>query len=120
MKKFTSIILVVLVIGTSCKSSYPANGSFNESILMTIDCRNDKDLKQNILMRLRSTKARNIQVLPEGHFLKIRAVFLKREVSPIKLMNLYSDIQNLGGVLQTLMEENRGIMVQALDRGPVY
>jgi hypothetical protein len=120
MKNLTMTILVVLVIGTSCKSTYPANGSFNESILMTIDCRNDKDLKQNIVTRLRGTKARNIQVSPDGHFLRIRAVFLKREVSPLKLVNLSSDIQNLGGVLQTLMEENRGVMVQTLDRGPIY
>jgi hypothetical protein len=120
MKKFTSIILVVLVIGTSCKSSYPANGSFSDSILMTIDCRNDKDLKQNIITRLRSTKARNIQIIPDGHFLKIRAVFLKREVSPLKLMNLHSDIQSLGGVLLTLLEENKGIMVQVLDRMSAY
>lgn len=120
MKNLTITILVVLIIGTSCKSGYPANGSFNESILMTINCRNDRDLKQNIVMRLRGTKARNIQFAPDGHFLTISAVFLKREVSPIRLMNLSTDIQNLGGVLETLMEENRGIMVQTLDRFPPY
>ena len=113
-------ILVVLAIGTSCKSTYSASGSFNESILMTIDCRNDKVLKQNIFMRLRATKAKNIQVLPDGHFLRIKAVFLKRETSPLKLVNLSSDIQNMGGVLQTLMEENKGIVVQALDRLSAY
>jgi len=106
-------------MGTSCKTSTPATGNLNESVLMTIDCRNETDLKQIIVMRLRGTKARNLQITSEGAFLKIRAVFLKREVSPLNLYTLSNDIRNLGGVLQTLMEENRGIVVQTIDRSPV-
>src|SRR5690242_18411878 len=108
MKFFTLLILLAIITGASCTTSSPATGNLNDSVLMTIDCRNEADLKQVIVMRLRGTKARNLQVTPEGQFLKIRAVFLKREVSPIKLYTLSNDIRNLGGVLQTLMEENRG------------
>jgi hypothetical protein len=120
MKHFTLIILLVIIAVTSCKTSSPAIGNLNDSVLMTIDCRNEPDLKQFIVMRLRGTKARNLQVTQEGAFLKIRAVFLKREVSPIKLYTLSNDIQNLGGVLQTFMEENKGIVAQTIDRSPVY
>lgn len=86
---------------------------------MTIDCQNEASLKHTIVMRLRGTKARNLQITPEGHYLKIRAVFLKREVSPIKLFTLTQDIQNMGGVLQTLLEENKGIVAQVIDRIPI-
>lgn len=119
MKYFTLIILLVIIAGTSCTTSNPATGNINDSVLMTIDCRNEADLKQVIVMRLRGTKARNLQITQEGGFLKIRTVFLKREVSAPKLFTLAQDIQNLGGVLQTLMEENRGTVVQVIDIGPV-
>jgi hypothetical protein len=119
MKKFIIIILVAVIALASCKSSSPISSSISDYVLMTIDCRNEADLKQIIVMKLRGTKARNIQITPDGHFLQIRAVFLKRDVSPINLVNLSSDIQNLGGVQQTLMEENRGIVVQTIDRTPV-
>jgi len=119
MKYFALIILLLIITATSCKTSSTATSNFHESVLMTIDCRNEADLKQIIVMRLRGTKARNLQVTPEGAFLKIRAVFLKREVSPLKLYTLSNDIKNLGGVLQTIMEENRGIVVQTIDRSPV-
>ena len=118
MKYFSLIILLMIITGTSCKTTSPATVNLNESVLMTIDCRNETALKQMIVMRLRGTKARNLQVTPEGQFLKIRAVFLKREVSPLKLYTLSNDIQSMGGVLQTLMEENRGIVVQTVDRSP--
>jgi hypothetical protein len=119
MKYFTLVILLMVIVGTSCTTSSPAIGNLNDSVLMTIDCQNEAGLKQIIVMRLRGTKARNLQITPEGHYLKIRAVFLKREVSPIKLYTLTQDIQNLGGVLQTLLEENRGIVAQVIDRSPI-
>ena len=119
MKNFTLGILLVIITGASCKSSSPAAGSLNESVLMTIDCRNEADLKQIIVMRLRETKARNLKVTPEGAFLKIRALFLKREISPLKLYTLSNDIRNMGGVLQTFMEENKGIVEQTIDRNPI-
>jgi hypothetical protein len=119
MKKYTINIIVAVMALVSCKSMSPVSNSNSDSVLMTIDCRNESDLKQIIVMRLRGTKARNLQITPEGAFLKIRAVFLKREVSPIKLYTLSNDIKNMGGVLQTLIEENRGIVVQTIDRSPV-
>lgn len=119
MKKLLIIISISVMALASCKSSSPISSSISDSVLMTIDCRNEAGLKQIIVMKLRGTKARNIQITPDGHFLKINAVFLKREVSPLNLVNLSSDIQNLGGVLQTLMEENRGMVVQVIDRTPV-
>lgn len=119
MKKYLLIILVAFAAATSCKTGSTVTSNFSESILMTIDCRNEADLKQVIVMKLRGTKARNLQITQEGGFLKIRAVFLKREVSPLKLFTLSEDIKNLGGVLQTLMEENRGTVVQVIDRSPV-
>jgi hypothetical protein len=119
MKKFTIIIALAVMALASCKSISPINSSNSDSVLMTIDCRNQADLKEIIVMRLRGTKARDLQITPEGPFLNIRAVFLKREVSPIKLYTLSNDIKNMGGVLQTLMEENRGIVAQTIDRSPV-
>jgi hypothetical protein len=119
MKKFIIIITLAVMALASCKSSSPISRSSSDSVLMTIDCRNEGDLKQIIVMRLRGTKARNLQITPEGPFLKIRAVFLKREISPIRLYTLSNDIKNMGGVLQTLMEENREIVVQTIDRSPV-
>jgi hypothetical protein len=119
MKKFTIIIALAVMALASCKSISPISSSNSDSVLMTIDCRNQADLKEIIVMRLRGTKARNLQITPEGPFLNIRAVFLKREVSPIKLYTLSNDIKNMGGVLQTLMEENRGIVAQTIDRSPV-
>ena len=118
MKKYTINIIVAVMALVSCKSMSPVSNFSSDSVLMTIDCRNEADLKQIIVMRLRGTKARNLQITPEGAFLKIRAVFLKREVSPINLYTLSNDIKNMGGVLQTLMEENRGVVVQTIDRSP--
>jgi len=119
MKYFTLLLLLMIIAGTSCTTSSPATGNLNDSVLMTIDCRNETDLKQIIVMRLRGTKARNLKVMPEGAFLKITAVFLKREVSPIKIYTLSNDIQNMGGVLEIFMEENKGIVAQTIDRSPI-
>lgn len=115
MKKLAITTLIVLLTCTSCKTFYPAKDSMNDSLLITIDCRNQTGLKQSIVMLFRIYKARDLKVSDSigGESLSISAAFLKTELPQGKLTELVQQIENLGGVIETRVEENRGPVVQA-------
>jgi hypothetical protein len=119
MTKLAMIILVALATCTSCKTFAPTNTSMDDSLLMNIDCRNEGSTRQSIVMLLRLNRARDIVVSPNGDFLSIRAVFLKRELPVHKLSSLAQDIETTGGVLELRVEENRGAVIQVSQWAPM-
>ena len=119
MNKLAMIILVVLMTGTSCETFRPINKSMDDSLLMTVDCMNETGLRQSIVMLMRSNWARDVTATPNGKMMTIKAVFLKRELILGKLNQLTADIENLGGVIELTVEENRGTVLQVLDRVPL-
>src|SRR5690349_24237669 len=88
MKKLAMTALIALIICTSCKTFYPVRDTANESLLITVDCRNDAGLKQSIVMLFRTYKARDLKVttdsLNDGS-MTISAAFLKTELPQGKL-----------------------------------
>lgn len=119
MKKLAMIILVAIATFTSCKTISPSNVPYDDSLLMNIDCRNETSTRQTIVMLLRTNKARDIVVSPDGSYLIIRAVFLKKELPINKLSVLAENIESLGGVLQLRVEENRGVIMQTAQWAPM-
>lgn len=117
MNKLAMIILIVLISGTSCKTITPVT-SGNDSLLMIIDCRDDIALRQTIVMYMRSSRVRDITVTPNAGILTIKGAFTKMELPLSKLNQLSADIENLGGVIEMRVEENRGVIMQTLDRVP--
>lgn len=119
MNKIAMIILVALAACTSCKTISPAKVPFDDSLLMTIDCRNEVSVKQTIVMLLRTNKARDIVVSPDGSYVVIKAVFLKKELPINKLGTLAQNIESMGGVLELRVEENRGSILQVSQWAPM-
>jgi hypothetical protein len=119
MNKIAMIILVALATCTSCKTFSPAKVPFDDSLLMTIDCRNESGIKQTIVMLLRTNRARDIVVSPGGSYASIRAVFLKKELPINKLTTLAQNIEGMGGVLELRVEENRGAVLQTSQWAPM-
>lgn len=119
MKKLAISTLFVLFICTSCKTFYPATNSLDDSLLMTIDCRNDTALRQTIVFLLRSNKAKDIKYTTSDPMVNIKAVFLKRELPLGKLNELTRDIENLGGGIEIMVEQNPGTILQEVDHGSI-
>jgi hypothetical protein len=119
MKKIAMIILVALATCTSCKTFSPSKVPFDDSLLMTIDCRNETGTRQTIVMLLRTNKARDIVVSPDGSYVSIRAVFLKKELPIDRLGTLAQNIESMGGVLELRVEENRGTVLQVAQWAPM-
>jgi hypothetical protein len=119
MTRLAMIILVALATCTSCKTLSPSNVPFEDSLLMNIDCRNETGTSQTIVLLLRTNKARDIVVSPNGPFVSIRAVFLKRELPINKLSTLAEDIERTAGVLDLRVEENRGAVLQTSQWAPM-
>jgi hypothetical protein len=118
MTKLAMIILVALATCTSCKTITPTNTSTDDSLLMSIDCRNESSTRQTIVMLLRLNRARDIVVTTNDPYLTIKAVFLKRELPVNKLSVLAQDIETTGGVVELRVEENRGAVMQASQWAP--
>lgn len=86
---------------------------------MSIDCRNETGTRQTIVMLLRTNRARDIVVTPNGPYVSIKAVFLKRELPINKLSVLADNIETTGGVLELRVEENRGAVLQTAQWAPM-
>jgi hypothetical protein len=121
MKKLAITSLIVLIFCTSCKTFYPVSDAMNDSLLITVDCRNQTGTKQSVVMLFRIYKARDLKVTTDqvgAESLSISAAFLKRELPQGKLTELMHEIENLGGVIESRVEENHRAVMQTADFVP--
>ena len=121
MKKLAIFSLILMITSASCKTFYPVNDTANESLLITVDCRNEAGLKQSIVMLMRVYKARDLKVTNDlnlGETLTISAAFLKKELTQGKLTELMQDIEKFSGVIESRVEDNHRAIMQVSDFVP--
>jgi hypothetical protein len=96
-----------LVALPGCNPYYtPSISMPPRSALVTVECRDLPDVRQNVLQLLRSGRGKDISMKTDGSCLEIAAAYMPADIPPGKLEQILQDLNNLNGVLRVEVGEN--------------
>lgn len=103
--------LPALIVLSACETGFPVASQEN-SIVIKIESRDETSLKQDILMRLRWCKAKDVKEQTSNGVVYITAAFRAQDVAFNKVMQLGQELQEIPNVLHVDFERNRSVVKQ--------
>jgi hypothetical protein len=113
MKKVLFPLLAIFFVMESCKSAKPHGFRFDNATLISVECTNEAGIRQFVLLKLRSAKAKDIVVKNNGKFLGITASLLNQETPMFRMESMAQELRDTPGVVQVLLDENKKAIRQS-------
>jgi hypothetical protein len=105
MKQFVSIAMIAFAVTTGCgtASNLPA---MEQRVSIKVECRNEMNVRSQVVQLLRSPKAKDLTLTPDGGFIEIEVVFVVSSNSDRqKIDQLEDELKRIPGV--TFVEVRR-------------
>lgn len=107
MKKLLFPLLVIFLVIEGCTTSKPHGFSFDDATQISVECSNEPGVRQFVLLKLKSAKAKDIAVKNSGQFLGITASLLNQETPFFRMESVAQELRDTPGITHVLLEENK-------------
>jgi hypothetical protein len=104
------VTFALLIALPGCGPYIPSNGTaesaLGKSALVRIECRDAPDVRQSVLMLLRSGRGKDISIGSDGSFLEITAAFSPTDTPSDRFAHILEDLNHTNGVIHVEIVEN--------------
>ncbi|MDP4218439.1 MAG: hypothetical protein Q8927_19750 [Bacteroidota bacterium] len=104
---FLRASFALLIALSGCGPFIPSDSTATDSSLVTIECRDAADVRQSVLMLLRSGQGKDISIGSDGSFLQITAAFTPIYTPSERFAHILEDLNHVNGVIHVDVVENR-------------